>query len=165
MNKNIAMNKIEFDNYGNLKPYSIVKLTYDECKIIFVDNFPTSSTRSGNWNDFIRFHDDIEEISKYTVKHWIDGSFVTNKENPNDIDVVSFVNPNNLTESLQQFDMNKSDPLGYVKKQYNVDNYIILDLTPSHPYYAKIEEQIEYWKKWFGTDRDNNPKGMVEVAS
>jgi len=159
------MDKLQFDTHGNPKPYNIVKLTYDECKNIFVDNFTASKTRGINWNNFIKFHHDIEEVSKYPVRHWLDGSFVTNKANPNDIDVVSFVSPNNLTEALQQFDMNKSDPLGYVKQKYNVDNYIILDLTPSHPYYDKMKEQIKYWKKWFGRDRDDNPKAIVEVAS
>ena len=105
------MNKITFDQFGNPSPYSIVALTYNECKNIFVDNFQNSNTRQDNWNNFLEFHHDIEKVSRYLVKHWLDGSFVTNKENPNDIDVVSFVSSNNLTESLQQFDMNNIMPL------------------------------------------------------
>lgn len=74
------MNKIKFDKFGNPIPYTIVKLTYNECKTIFVDNMQTSYTREKNWKNFMQFHNDIEEASKYPVKHWIDGSFVTNKK-------------------------------------------------------------------------------------
>ena len=46
------MNKITFDQFGNPSPYSIVALTYNECKNIFVDNFQNSNTRQDNWNNF-----------------------------------------------------------------------------------------------------------------
>ncbi len=46
------MDKLQFDTHGNPKPYDIVKLTYDKCKSIFVDNFTTSKTRGINWNNF-----------------------------------------------------------------------------------------------------------------
>ncbi len=157
------MCKIQFDEKGNAKPYGLTKLTYEECREYFVDAFPDSETRDKNWEQFLEFHKDIEDVSKFSVKHWIDGSFVTNKLSPKDIDVVSFVRPENLTLALQQFDMNKSDPKGYVKNKYNIDNYIVVDCSSSHPYYGKMKQQREYWLKFFSTDRNDDPKSLIEV--
>jgi len=159
------MINIEFDEYGNPKPYEVVRLSYGECKNIFVEKFKSSATRKLNWTSFMGFHTDIEAVSTFAVKHWIDGSFVTQKINPNDIDVVSFVNPNNLVSTLREFDMNKSDPSGYVKNKYNVDNYIIVDFDKGHPYYDKMQEQVKYWREFFSTDRNEKPKAIVEVVS
>ena len=159
------MDKLEFDEMGNGKPYTFISLTYTECEEILVNQFPSSITRKSNWKNFLEFHKDIENVSKYNVKHWIDGSFVTKKLNPKDIDVVSFVRPENLTTALQQFDMQRSDPKGYVQSKYNIDNYIIVDLTVSHPYYDKMQEQIKYWSTFFSTDRNNNPKAIVRLEN
>lgn len=157
------MSNFQFDDIGNGKPYELISFTHCECEEVFVNQFPTSQTRGENWKNFLEFHRDIEMVSGYTVNHWIDGSFVTNKLNPQDIDVVSFVRPENLTIALQQFDMQRSTPKKYVKSKYNIDNYIVVDLSPSHPHYAKMEEQIQYWRRFFSTDRENNPKAIIRL--
>lgn len=157
------MSKIEFDEFGNSKPYGLISLSMEECENIFVVNFPTSNTRIDNWDGLQRFNTDLKTILKCPLKQWIDGSFVTNKLNPNDIDLVSFINELDFVPSLSLFDMNRSD--GYPKKQYNIDGYVIIDLPESHPYYAKMEEQINYWKDFFSTDREDNPKSIVEIIS
>ena len=157
------MNKIEFDEFGNSKPYEVVSLNIDECKNIFVDNFTLSSTRLDNWNGFLQFNKDLKTLAKYPIKQWIDGSFVTNKLNPTDIDLVSFINELDFVPSLSLFDMNRSD--GYPKKMYNIDGYVIIDLPDNHQYSAKMKEQISYWKDFFSTDKENNPKAIIEVIS
>lgn len=159
------MNSIKFDEHGNPQPYEIIQLSYQNCKKIFVDDFSTSKTRNSNWANFLRFHTDIEKASTFSVKHWIDGSFVTKKIDPGDIDVVSFVNSQNFTNALLQFDMNLSDPVCFVKTLYNVDNYIVIDFEDTHPYYIKMQEQIKYWQEFFSSDRNDKPKAIIEVVS
>ncbi len=159
------MNSIKFDKHGNPQPYEIIQLSYEKCQETFVDNFSTSKTRNPNWINFLKFHKDIENVSKFSVTHWIDGSFVTTKTDPNDIDVVSFVSTKNFTNTLLQFDMNHSNPLYYVKMLYNVDNYIVWNFEDTHPYYTKMQEQIKYWQEFFSSDRNQNPKAIIEVVS
>ncbi|MDQ7083854.1 MAG: hypothetical protein Q9M36_02525 [Sulfurovum sp.] len=157
------MSKIEFDEFGNPKPYEIIALSMEECENIFVKNFPDSDTRIDNWDGLKRFNHDLKTVLKYPLRQWIDGSFVTNKLNPNDIDLVSFIHQLDFVPSLSLFDMNRSD--GYPKKQYNIDGYVIINLPESHQYYVKMQEQTNYWKEFFSTDREGNPKSIVEIVS
>ena len=156
------MPKITFDEYGNSKPYGLVPLNIDECETIFVSDFPSSTTRVSNWSGYIKFTTQLKIVATHPVTQWLDGSFTTNKLNPGDIDIVNIINPLDFKPTLKEFDMNRSD--GYPKKVYNIDGYVIIDLPSTHPYYAKIVAQKEYWKKFFSTDRDDNPKSILEVT-
>ena len=132
------MPKITFDEYGNSKPYGLVSLSIAECKSVFVDNFPTSSTRASNWSGYINFNTELKKIAVHPVTQWLDGSFTTNKLNPSDIDLVSIINPLDFKPGIKEFDMNRSD--GYPKKAYNIDGYVIINLPSTSYLYAKVLE-------------------------
>jgi hypothetical protein len=156
------MPKITFDKYGNSMPYGLVPLSIDECEELFVSAFLTSTTRAPNWNGYINFTTQLKTVAINTITQWLDGSFTTNKLNPGDIDVVNIINYLDFKPGLIEFDMNRSD--GYPKKKYNIDGYIILNLPITHPFYKKCVSQKEYWKEFFSTDRNDNPKSILEVT-
>jgi hypothetical protein len=156
------MSKITFDEHGNSKPYGLVSLSISECKSIFVDDFPTSSTRASNWSGYIRFTKELKKIAIRSVTQWLDGSFTTNKLNPGDIDLVSIISHLDFQPKIKEFDMNRSD--GYPKSIFNIDGYVIIDFPTTHPYYDRMIAQKEYWEKFFSTDRNNNPKSILEVT-
>ena len=78
----------------------------------------------------------------------IDGSFVTDKEEPSDIDGILLVKNN--------FDFNskEANQLKKAKKLFNADLFVIME-DDCIPYENKLN--------LFGTDRDDIPKGFVEV--
>jgi hypothetical protein len=92
---------------------------------------------------------------------WIDGSFLTEKLNPDDADialVMSRVAYGSLTPSQRQFFNDFRGTSMY--DQYRIDNYgIVLDL-------ARPEDQwmLAYWLRQFGFSRASEMKGIVRVA-
>lgn len=100
-----------------------------------------------------------------SMRHWIDGSFVTAKQEPNDIDLVCFVKFEDvrfITDKLAQFDTNFSQH--QCKKVYNVDGYIVIEVPEDDPRYKSYYlKRVAYWKKWFGYDREGRRKGVVEL--
>ena len=86
---------------------------------------------------------------------WIDGSFVTKKLSPRDIDVVLYVGEE-LTKTQFQFIRrlrSKSAANGnYSRTHYGCDFYV-----------TSSESGRVYWLRWYGHDRKNNQKGIIVV--
>lgn len=82
---------LEFDEKGNLTPYNNIEINYEIFVKNFVDSFPLDSTRHQILTNFERF---LEKLRLKIYPHfsiWINGSFVTQKLNPNDIDFLIFI--------------------------------------------------------------------------
>src|SRR5437660_1174988 len=62
----------------------------DEIRQVLVDAFPTSSTRGALYEQWRVLSEAIERFVPI-ITQWIDGSYVTTKNDPADIDVVSHV--------------------------------------------------------------------------
>ncbi|MBN4080678.1 hypothetical protein JYT31_03335 [Beggiatoa alba] len=84
-------------------------------------------------------------------KLWIDGSFITDKEKPNDID--------GCWEYLSCVDIKKLDPVFLasrmeMKKKYGLDFFIsnIIEAESALPF-----------PKFFQVNRDGDPKGIIVV--
>lgn len=84
---------------------------------------------------------------------WIDGSFVTDKEEPNDIDVLlwyqdaSSISPRELRVYRELKD---ADLMAF---RYHCDVYVLKDKDADR----------RYWKEWFGKSREGEPKGIIRV--
>lgn len=79
----------KFDFYGVL-PFGIYEAKIDEIRECFC-NYGNKKLRE---NLFITFEKYFDEIKKHNTEYeiYIDGSFVTNKEEPGDIDILLFFN-------------------------------------------------------------------------
>ena len=92
----------DFDENGNL-PFKIYRCTLDEFENKFVVGL---SEKRLKIMDYYKKHLDSIKNCDYTLNHWIDGSFVSNKENPNDIDTLTEldgVKCDNSKENIQKF--------------------------------------------------------------
>lgn len=78
----------------------------------------------------------------------LDGSFVTNKENPVDIDAILVVPDNFDTTSPEAHILLES------KIRFNIHLF---------PVREGDEEFFQQWINFFGYDRNSEPKGLVEV--
>ena len=82
------MEKLEFDRQGYLKPYEKIGMTLEEFQVFFVDNFPQSKTRALIFEQYLQFIEDFKQNITLEFEHWLDGSFLTQKLHPNDLDFV-----------------------------------------------------------------------------
>ena len=121
----------------------------------FLQAFPDSKTRAGligNLNTYIHYLLDIG----VPVELWIDGSFTTNKMDPNDIDLVLF-SPASVLNSLSS---EKQQHFQVLTDRVTIKNHFGLDVL-----FCPAEDQNlrSYWRGWYGFDRNERPKGIARV--
>lgn len=156
---------IKFDSRGFLKPYQPIRCSLEEFKYHFVDCF-TSETRLSNYKNYIRYSDHLKDLLGGTeLFQWVNGSFVTKKTNPNDIDLITFVSHDLIKKTgnkLASFTPEKC------WEEFGVDAYIIEVLPESNKLYHYTLSDKMYWLNLFGHTRINrkgikNAKGFLEI--
>jgi len=86
---------------------------------------------------------------------WIDGSFVAEKEEPDDIDIVLWydtapaISPRELRIYRELHDN------GLMMSRYRCDVYLAANGN---------DKLRRYWENWFGHDRTGHPKGIIRVV-
>lgn len=65
----------------------------------FVDSFDEESQRQNLFGNYSRYMDDLSGLIKYSFFQWIDGSYVSNKRKPKDIDLVTVLDYRDYEES------------------------------------------------------------------
>lgn len=82
---------------------------------------------------------------------WVDGSFLTEKDKPSDIDVTVFIDIdilNELTDEQKEL-VDKSNEIGYIE---GLDSFVITRYPRGHPMYG-TEEDIAYsWHEVYGSE-------------
>jgi hypothetical protein len=161
------MDNLSFNGRGNLAPEEVNLLSAEEFEIFFVDKFQASQTRKCLFEALLDFIDNIKSIfdDSLTITAWLDGSFVTNKMSPNDLDVVIFL-PNELVE------LNESELLNVIDKYKNancqIDSYILKVYPQDHSRFIRTQSDTAYWTHWFGSSKPNRQrkrlkKGFIEL--
>lgn len=78
-----------FNDNGVIEP-GIHEIDIHEFYNLFVQSFTTSERRKDIFDSLIDFLKIL--LNKYDVQEvWIDGSYVTDKVNPNDVDIIVFL--------------------------------------------------------------------------
>jgi hypothetical protein len=147
---------MEFDSFGNLHPYDIIKAELNIIEELFVTSFVESITRKTLFSDFHLFLNEIKSIVEIGAL-WLDGSFITLKKNPRDIDILIFVRSEVLLE--------KERELTILKKKYQpkIDSYFLELLPENHPKYFLFEMNRNEWLFTFSTSRSFQNKGIIQI--
>lgn len=155
---------ITFDKDGNPQPAGIINYTFEEFETTFVANIENSKRRPLIFENYQRYLSDFKEIITPKFKNWVNGSFTTLKSEPNDIDIVNIVDySNNLNQ--KEYLLNAFLTGGGSKDNYLVDAYFVPVYPSDDPRYKFVTEiQIEYWSKWFGHDRNQKTKAIIEIT-
>lgn len=127
---------------------------------IFINDFVTSQSRTIIFQSLKKFLENI--IAKYDLYEvWIDGSYVTNKVNPNDVDIVLFFELNDFIMIGQEW--NNIRNVAYLDAYFScaVNQNSLSQLSP--PDINTITNKRNYWKGQFGFDRSDTPKGIIVI--
>jgi hypothetical protein len=158
--------EIKFDEFGSLFPAQRNELNLHLFKQIFVDEFRESQTRNNIFEGFQAFLLDFSNFVNDSYDIWIDGSFVTKKLNPNDIDVVFILDARVLEQKGKEIEtLFRSNE---AKQKYSVDAYTIAKYDESSSKYFLYQSEKAYWANWFGYSRKNRQsmrfsKGFIEI--
>ena len=142
---------------------------------LLVKRFPEGSTRAAVRDGFFEFR---QRAAQHGIcgMQWVDGSYVTKKLLPSDVDVVTFVaadHVNNLSDEAKLFvQETMARPHGAL--QFKTDSYVVVVREPGHPAYDAYERWRLYWRDLYGHTRpirlpDGSelprlPKGMLSMG-
>jgi hypothetical protein len=151
------------DSRGNLTPYTRISVeSLAEFEQAFVADFPASAIRQGIYEGLLAYLNGLGDVLQHVGYQghwtlWIDGSFTTDKLDPNDIDVL------NLFDDEAVFHQNKAFFAPFFAanafRTYRTDAYFLLDDQS-----AEAIALQDYWLNQFGTDRSGFPKGIIELT-
>lgn len=151
---------IEFDVHGNLQPYTIITLTIEEFKQAFVTAFPDSERRSLLFDIFLMHVTNLRIITNEKFFVWIDGSFITRKTNPSDIDFVIFLDADCYTRHEEQ-------AVFFQQQRYLpnklIDGYFVQVYPEDHRLRNWYESDRLRWLQDFGTSLAGRKKGIVQL--
>lgn len=129
--------------------------------------FPASARRPSIWAAYVDHRRSLRALDDGDEQEqWLDGSFACRKENPGDLDLVTFIAmPAYVALSpaaRQQFDAlfcgRSTRPDGLL------DSYLeIVEHDASGNETALTTQARDYWRKQFGHERDGTPKGIIRT--
>ena len=156
---------MEFDLIGHLSPYTVIPSTFETFEEMLVQSFPTNSTRHVILEGYKQYLTCLKNVLNCPFYQWVDGSFVTDKLNPNDIDIVTFVNHD-------VFSRKERELMGLIAPEskliYKVDAAFVQFFPPNHKLHYATQWDINFWKKFYGNTRpdafkNQMPKGFIQL--
>jgi hypothetical protein len=154
------MKTLQFDINGNITPAEFVELDLMEIESNLVTNFPRSVIREKIFSGYKSYCHNLLQFIHSEFEQWLDGSFTTTKLNPNDVDLVNWIDVDTvgaLKDLLNPFHTRTGNP----KTVYHVDGYLAFVCDKSDKRYPLYQSWYDYWKKWFGHDRNGLAKGII----
>ena len=144
---------IQFDELGFIKPYNVQDLNLSD----FERYFSINQHRKLLFDEYLMFLERLKSLGIESFNQWIDGSFVTQKNFPKDIDVVTFVDTTIYREI-------ENELLLLTRLFENVDCYFV-EVYPSDSKKFFITQTDEsYWFHLFqGTRKPRIKKGFVQI--
>lgn len=129
----------------------------------FVEQFKESTTRKAINSGFSRLRRECEDFG-IVLRHWVDGSFVTSKSNPGDIDVVHIARAteiDGLSGEHQNFIEEVLNGNKKTKSTHYTDSYFAPEIPAGQPGHKSSQKNIEYWKHFWGHTRPFSPRPGV----
>ncbi len=158
---------LEFDKKGYLKPYHPIETDLNTFQQFFVENFELSQTRRAIFLDFFDFIQDFKKIICPNFTMWVNGSFVSNKLNPNDLDMVVFIDYDIYEAKIDVIESNFNN-LRTTKKYPLLDVYTLREYPKTHFLHFFQQMDKVYWNDWFSKTRldskqKQHNKGFIQL--
>ena len=120
-------------------------ITLEELKGICVDRFRDCAPREHLFSRFRALFSQLEDLG-LTLELWIDGSFSTEKLDPDDVDILVVYDPREVNAAPSGVQLQLWALLDRVqsKIRYKCD---VLGVS------AGDENMLSYWRGWFGFSR------------
>jgi len=131
-------------------------IKFEDFENIFVNPFDNPNRRKFLFENFKKLWYKLEKMGA-DFEIWIDGSFMTEKTEPKDIDMAILHTP----EQINRLSSEKKEILKYLfanpqgtKSRCCCDVYFIPNIHPA---------EMNYWKNWFGYSRNKQPRGIAKL--
>ncbi len=154
-----------FDDHGNLPPGQH-DATVDDVRAALVDPFVESHSRRAIFDWWTHLRDGLRELGGFDA-NWLAGSFVSDKSQPNDLDLITVLDGPTFDEMPpHRRQMVRAMVAGHVTEElWRCDNYPLLRYPDGDSGQVPSRAVARMWTQHFGTDRDGNDRGFVVVAA
>jgi hypothetical protein len=137
--------------------------TMPQVRAGLVKAFATSLTRRGIMDGLDRFVARLDDAG-ITGELWLDGSFLTEKIDPEDVDCLIRV-----SSDLYDGDSAKRAVIDWAsevdrRETHSCDADKWVEYIEGHPLFGRSDSDREFWTEWFGKSRGGVPKGIVVVV-
>ncbi len=155
-----------FNEFGYLTPQDAIQSDIESFETVFVNGFVNSNTRSPIFEKYLSYIHAFKQEIMPEFRQWVDGSFVTKKLNPKDIDIVTFI-PFEVYEKHRK-EIEAKFIMEGAARHYKVDAYAIKSYPEEHAlHFVTIYDTVE-WRETFSKTKFNRaqrryPKGFVEL--
>jgi hypothetical protein len=137
------------------------QLSMSALRDLCVAKFPLSTTRTGIMDGLEQL---VAELSRVGVVGdlWIDGSFLTEKIDPSDVDLVLSVSHDVVDSGPSpQHDAVAWFSSADLKSLYKCHCFAVIVRPKGHPLYKSSAERKDYWERAFGFALlSHEPKGI-----
>ena len=162
--RNFAEYALHKDEFPPLLQPGLHKMSVDALKILTVDAFPKSTRRPQLWASFLGV---VAALKKrgLTCEIWVDGSFLTKKIDPDDVDFVMDF-PIHAIEQATPAQEALLDALGAFTfhKSGKLHSYIMFTAPAVHLQYQQSKDLHDQWRNDFGLSYvKKEPKGIAVV--
>lgn len=152
---------VEFSELGLITPARIVQLSTADFYHCFVGAFPDSTSRPGLYKNWVQYSNELRNLLGVGFTQWVNGSFVTRKLNPNDLDLVSFL-PHDFfhryEEELEEF-------WSFSRKDEGLDAYLLPVYPRHHLRYRQVARYRREWQGRFRRTREfSEKKGFIRLT-
>ncbi|MCU0471309.1 MAG: hypothetical protein MUF58_22260 [Arcicella sp.] len=149
---------MQFDENGFLQPYEIIQISVEDLEKIFVWN----DDRKKLFDEYLDYIIFLKQFELGSFFQWIDGSFISTKIKPNDIDIVTFIE---FKEHEQHY-----KEIAKLQHQFSsLDTYFVKVYPQNHPSAFLYELDKTEWNFQFSFSRKNPKtgksfkKGFVQI--
>jgi hypothetical protein len=125
-------------------------MSVDDLKAMVVDGFPLSTRRGALWDNLIKILDRLKALN-IPCKVWVDGSFLTKKIDPDDVDFVidlPVTISDNPTPAQKAF-LNQLASHAFCKME-KLHSFLMFDAPVMHAEYALSQQLHAQWERDFG---------------
>jgi hypothetical protein len=140
--------------------------TVEEIKSALVDPFEESNTRPDIHAQWLALRDRVANVISLE-RQWLDGSFVSSKRNPRDLDLATFASSEDVEalDPIQEAELNALT--GSTSGLDLLDSFLIVEYPERHPMHAiGVEIREAFASDFFGRDsRSGTEKGFAQVES
>ena len=152
------------DEYPPLLPLGFHSVELAELRQLCVARFPDSISRSNIMTGLESLVLNLNSEG-LPMQIWIDGSFTTEKLNPEDVDLLVCVKEDDLanaTEGQKQIIRRVAET--DFMPSHRCDAYVLFEYLEGHPLRDEGEWQRAYWLRQFGYSRQDKPKGLAVLT-
>ena len=137
-------------------------MTVDQVRDLCVTKFPLSKNRPAIMDNLEHIIDSLS-LAGVAADVWVDGSFLTEKIEPEDSDIVVCIQHHVYENGTSQ----QRGVINWINSNLKTtrlcDSYVYVEYPPGHPLHAIGEWMRAYWIRQFGFSRGDEFKGLALI--